>query len=473
MESPLLTQPVRPALIKMATPAAFGMLMTFMFQLVDTYFVGQLGTAELAAMSYSYPIYILVVSFFMGTAAGVSSTIGRALGQGDKQKAQRLTGIAIFVFMLITGVIGWLGVAFVAPVFTLLGANEETLPLVTQYMVPLYFGMFLFVGGLIANSALMAKGIMVKSTIVMGIGGIVNVVFDYLLIFGVGPFPALALEGAAIATLLSWFTIFVLMFILLVKEQLVSFSFFAHAKQSIQYFSEIMTISTPAIAAQILNPIAIAVITRTVAGYGEPSVAAFGIATRVESLILVGVLSLSVILTPFAAQNYGANALKRLEQVVAHSGRMTVYWGLLFFILIVTLSEFVLGVFTTDTAIIHSGQGYFYIVGASFPAFGLTLITTSFFNGVQQPGLSLKITLIKSLVLTIPLAILGSLISLEMVWAGVALANVIGAVYAHGLLNQWLRNEGSTLAQHSPITDYRDDFKQLKSHLVSMAKFKS
>lgn len=69
MDAKILTSPVRPALISMTAPAAFGMLMTFMFQLIDTYFVGKLGTQELAAMSFSYPVYILVVSFFMGAAA--------------------------------------------------------------------------------------------------------------------------------------------------------------------------------------------------------------------------------------------------------------------------------------------------------------------------------------------------------------------------------------------------------------------
>ncbi len=164
--------------------------------------------------------------------------------------------------------------------------------------------MFALVAGLIGNAALMAKGIMIRSTLVMGIGGIVNVVFDYVLIFGFGPFPAMGLAGAAYATVLSWAVIFLLMMTLLVRESLLSLSFFMDIRQAIKDLRGMLYVAMPAIAAQLLNPVAIAVITRIVSGYGEDAVAAFGIVTRIESLILVGILSLSVVMTPFVASEF-------------------------------------------------------------------------------------------------------------------------------------------------------------------------
>ena len=96
-----MQQPVRGALISMAAPALFSMLMTFLFQLVDAYFVGKLGTQPLAAISFAYPIYILIVGLFMGIASGISATVGKSLGEKNERKAKALTTISLFVFMAI------------------------------------------------------------------------------------------------------------------------------------------------------------------------------------------------------------------------------------------------------------------------------------------------------------------------------------------------------------------------------------
>jgi len=179
MDTGLLNKPVKKVLVSMAAPAAFGMLMTFLFQLVDTYFIGQLGTKELAAISFSYPIYIFIVSFFMGTAAGVSSVVGKALGERDSSKAQSLTTLSILVFMLFCVLLAVAGIFTIQPTFSLLGATAETIALISSYMLPLYIGMFALVGTLIGNAALMSKGIMIQTTFIMAIGGIINVIFDY------------------------------------------------------------------------------------------------------------------------------------------------------------------------------------------------------------------------------------------------------------------------------------------------------
>lgn len=461
MAQDILEKPVKEALITMAAPASVGMLMTFLFQLVDTYFVGQLGTQELAAISFSYPIYILVVSLFMGIASGVSSSVGKALGERNTHKAQALVLISLILFMVFTMVLATIGYFTVTPVFSLLGATDTMLPFIADYMLILYLGMFALVGGLIGNAALMAKGIMVKSTAIMGIGGIVNLVLDYILIFGMGPIPGMALKGAAIATVISWFVILILMTGLLLKEGLLSFTAVESFKQSVADIKEILTISTPAVAAQILNPIAIAVITRVVSQSGENAVAAYGIATRVESLGLTGILALSVILTPMVAQNFGAKKKDRLDSVIVYSGKMTMYWGFGFYAVLLLFAGGIGGIFTDNPEVIAHTKDYLYILGISFPWFGLALITASFFNGVYQPKESLKLTLVKSLGFTIPFAIIGSLFNLYGVWIGLALAHLAGGLYAGRLLNQWMAKNDSSLVGERAVLAYWNDFKGL------------
>ena len=124
MSHPLLTKPVKTALLSMAAPAAFGMLMTFLFQLVDSYFVGQLGTQPLAAMSFAYPVYILIVSLFMGIASGVSAAVGKASGENNQRKAQSLTSLSVLLFSGATLVLGLVGYSTLPTTFALLGAHR-------------------------------------------------------------------------------------------------------------------------------------------------------------------------------------------------------------------------------------------------------------------------------------------------------------------------------------------------------------
>lgn len=499
MTNPLLQMPVKKALITMAAPAAVGMLMTFLFQLVDSYFIGQLGSEELAAISFSYPVYFFLLSFFIGSATAVSAKVGQALGSQNENKAQGLASLSLVFFMLLLFIFGGLAFHFesisIDAIFVVLGAKAGMLSLIGEYMLPLYLGFFLLIGTLVANSALMAKGVMVKSTLVMAVGGLINLVLDYLLIFGFElnfsfyelEVKPMGLAGAAWATVISWVVMLVFMFFLLIQQQLFKFSaLMLNSRQAWnqagRWFKDVYSLAVPAIAAQILAPIAIAVVTRFVAMSGgeagsDAAVAAYGLVIRIESLGLVGILALSVIMTPFIAQNYGALAgdqtsgdqvaMQRLDQAIAYSGRMTVYWGLLFYSLMLFLIEPLVALFTDNAEIIQHSKNYFYIVGISLPAFGLLLITTSFFNGVQQGKRSLQLTLVKSLLLTIPLAIAGFYIADVLgIWFGIAIANIIGAVYAKRLLNNWLIKNNSALVdekvEHKVWRDYVSDMKSLK-----------
>lgn len=451
------------ALVTMTIPTVVGMLITFIFQLADTYFIGKLGTPQLAAISFTYPIYMLIISLFMGMASGVASNVAKALGEMDYQKSKSLTTISLVLFMLFSGALGTLGYFSINQVFSLLGANKEALSFISEYMEVLYLGIFLLVGTLIGNAAIMAKGKMIKSTIIMGIGGFLNIILDYLLIFGIGSLSPMGIRGAALATVISWLFTFILMIILLTKNHLISVRAIESLKNAGRRIGEIMIIGIPAVTAQILNPIAISVITRVVAKSGDNAVAAYGIVTKVESLGLTVILALSVILTPLAARFFGAKEKLNLNQLVAFSGRITVYWGILLYIVFFAGSQVIISVFTDNINIIKYSKSYLYIVGFSLPAFGLTLITTSFFNGVQQPKNSLKLTLVKSIVLTIPFTIVGSFLGLKVIWTGLALANLIGAVYAGKLLRKWQVKNNSSLVNHNPLKDYAEDFKKILS----------
>ncbi|WP_232312718.1 MATE family efflux transporter [Enterovibrio coralii] len=106
MNNALLEKPIGSALVFMAAPTAIGMLLTFLFQLVDTYFIGQLGVKSLTAISFTYPVYILIVGFFMGIAAGVSAVVGKLLGEKETSRAAYLIVLSLCLFAVISGGVG-------------------------------------------------------------------------------------------------------------------------------------------------------------------------------------------------------------------------------------------------------------------------------------------------------------------------------------------------------------------------------
>ncbi len=448
-------------LVRMTVPVIIGMLITFIFQLADTFFIGKLGVDKLAAMSFTYPVYILFIGLFMGMSSGVSSTVAKSLGEKNITKAKSLAAVSLTFFSLSGLLLGLLGLWFLKPIFLSLGAQGNLLSYLQDYMGILFPGFFLLVGTLIMNSILMAKGIIIRTTLIMGIGGIVNIILDYLLIFGFGDFAPMGIAGAAIATVLSWMVTFAFMAVMTAHEKMISFNSFNSLKAVRNRLGDVLKIGIPAVAAQILNPISVSVLTRLIAVSGASAIASYGIVTKVESLGLTLVLALSVILTPFTARLYGAGESEDIDRVVAYSGRITVYWSLALYLILILWGKDIISIFSVDLEIMARSRLYFNIVGLSLPFFGLSHVTTSIFNGAQMPGLSLKLTMVKSVLLTIPLALLGSLIGIHGIFWGITIANILGAVYAKKLLDKWQRERGSDLSSYNPLMDYIGDIKRV------------
>ena len=192
----LAVAPVNRALFAMSAPISLGMLSTFLFQVVDTWFVGRLGTAELAALSFSSALFFLLVGLFIGLSVGASSLVARALGEGDASRAARFARTSVVLAAGLAALLSLIGLLTIGPVFGLLGADAAILPLIAEYMGVLYLGMPLLAVALVGNAAVRATGRVRAPEVLMGAAGVINLVLDYLLIFGAGPFPRLEIQGA-------------------------------------------------------------------------------------------------------------------------------------------------------------------------------------------------------------------------------------------------------------------------------------
>ena len=215
--------PVGPSLIRLAIPMIFGLVSIMLFNLVDTFYISLIGVRELVAISFTFPVTFTLMSFSFGIGIGAAAVISRAIGEGDQHRVQRLTTDSLLLVALIIICVAGLSFFALDSIFTLMGASTESLPLIKQYMIPWLSGVVFVVIPIVGNSAIRATGDTKTPSWIMIIAAGVNAVLDPLLIFGYGPFPELGIQGAAIATVISYISIMIAgLWVLGIRERMLT-----------------------------------------------------------------------------------------------------------------------------------------------------------------------------------------------------------------------------------------------------------
>ena len=283
---------IRPTLVRMTLPMLAGMLTLMTFNLVDTFFVSMLGTEQLAALSFTFPVSFALISLAIGLSIGTSAVIAKALGAGELTEARTDGQVALWLSAALVTILALAGYLLTEPMFNAMGASASVLAYIRQYMDIWFIGAVLLVLPMVGNAVLRAAGDTRTPSLIMAGSGLVNAVLDPILIFGIGPIPALGIQGAAIATVISWLVGSVLIIHLLVKRDLITTSAITLADAA-RVCRKILRIGAPAAGANMLTPLAMAVLTAIMASYGEAAVAAFGVGARLESIACLVVLALS------------------------------------------------------------------------------------------------------------------------------------------------------------------------------------
>lgn len=451
-------------LLQMSFPISIGMLSTFLFQVIDTYFVGKLGGNALTALSFSSVLYFIIVGLFMGLAIGVSTLLGKAVGEKDNIKKEQFSIIGLFLCFSTTILVAGSIYFFSNPIFSLLGAPSDILPLIDNYMQPLLMGVPLLTTGIMAGSILRATGNVVKPEVIMAIAGLINLFFDYALIFGVFGFPQYGIQGAAYATVISWLFMFLSMGVLFTKDKVIQSSFSLKALEFYTINKQILKVGLPTTVTQLIAPITQMYLTFILASHSAMAVGAFGVSSRIEMLMLIGILGVGTAITPFIAQNLGAKQMKRVDEAIVFAGKTSTYIGLLLALIVFLFIEPIASVFSDNKEIIDYTSSYFKLVGISYVFYGFFIMTSSIYNGLQFTSDSLKIMLIKSLLLTVPFTLLGSFIyGVEGIFIGLSLSNILGGVYASYSIQQKIKELNLELKDAKIWKDYKADFQNIFS----------
>jgi putative MATE family efflux protein len=438
----LLEDPVSPTLKRMTIPMIYGMVLLMTFNLVDTFFVGLLGTQPLAAISFTFPITFTVISLTIGLGIGTSAVIAKALGKGENESAKNSGTAAIYLAAIVVGVLSFIGYCFIDEMFLLLGASEKLLPLIHQYMDIWFIGSVCLIGPMIGNAILRASGDTKTPSIIMGSAGLINAILDPVFIFGFGPIPAMGIQGAAIATLISWvFGMLLVLYIVGVKRQLIHTKLLAF-KTFIASSKGILHIGLPAAGANMLTPIAAAILTAIVANHGDSAVAAFGVGSRIESIACLVVLALSMTLPPFISQNFGAGHMHRVEKSYKTSVKFVIVWQLLIYVVLVLIAPFIADVFSKEQAVADIIVLFIWILPLGYGLQGVIILTNSSFNALHKPIVALMLSIIRLFVCYVPLAYLGNVFyGIEGFFIGALCGNLVMAMISYRLFDKQFPHE--------------------------------
>jgi len=266
-------------------------------------------------------------------------------------------------------------------------------------------------------------------SLVMAASGLINALLDPILIFGLGPVPAMGMQGAAIATLISWIVGFSYLFYYLIVKLELIYKGIPSLKVFISSSREMLRIGIPASGANMLTPVAAGVMTAIAAGYGESTVAAFGVGSRIESIASLLVLALSSTLPPFMSQNLGAGRLDRIAESYRMTLRFILIWQLQIYGVLALTAGMIATIFTEDENVAAGIRMFIWILPLGYGLQGVIILTNSAFNALHKPMVALYLSIARFFVFYVPLAWAGSeLFGLWGFYGGALLGNVLMAV---------------------------------------------
>ncbi|MDA0790845.1 MAG: MATE family efflux transporter [Proteobacteria bacterium] len=400
---------------------------------IETIYIGQLGTYELAAVSFTFPVVFSLQGVSMGLGIGASSVVARMIGLGDMGKVRRLMThclVLITVLSLAFGFCGWL---VLEQVFVLLGADDVILPLVLSYMSVWLLALPVFTMAFVGTTLMRATGDAKTPGYLSTIGSVMQVVIAPFFIFGIGPFPDMGLDGAAVGFVIArYLNFFMFAYCFVVRDKMLEFNMTGFVDSCRQ----ITHVGLPAVASNMIMPVSMSVVTRLLASHGPVVVAGYGVASRIETSMAMLVWAVSMSVAPLVGQNWGAGEIRRVRRALRMTAVFILLWGLFSYGVFFVFGELLVSLINDDPEVITAAYHYLLIAPAALGFMGVMSIATSSFNALGKPMPPLLMSILQMIVLGIPAALLGNYLFGYMgIFGGQVLVTVVLAVVAW----VWLR----------------------------------
>lgn len=397
MTSDLISAPIPQLVRRLAIPAGTGFFFNTMFNVVDTWYGGQLSTTALAAMSLSFPVFFLILAVGSGVSSGATTLIGNALGRKDSDEARRYLSQSLSFALIHALFLTVIGLALAPRIFVLMGARGEYLAHALSYMNVIFAGSPFFLLNFVMNAILNAHGnTMAYRNFLIG-GFFLNLILDPWFMYGGAGLPPLGLAGIALATVLIQCMGVLYLFSQLSKTGSMPYFRLADLRPRWFYFRELFRQGFPSAMNMMTVSLGIFIITWFAGRFGEQAVAAYGIGTRIEQIALLPVMGLNISTLALTAQNFGAGRIDRIRETVRVSLRYGVLFALCGAAAALLYRHRLMGFFTNDAAVIGFGAEFLAIEALVMPAYVLLYINVSVMQGIRMPLFGLTVGLFRQI----------------------------------------------------------------------------
>ncbi|GGY42081.1 MATE family efflux transporter [Parvularcula lutaonensis] len=453
----LLEQPVTKVLFDLSWPMSLGLFSVIAINVTDTFYIGRLGSQELAAIGFCFPVIFGMSAISIGMGNGGAAVVARAIGAGQEDRAKALitsTLLFVLIFALMLAII-MLQVS--DAVFLALGAPRELLPYINQFMTIWYSGLPLLVLPIVLNGLIRAAGEAKVPSGLMVLAAVINAVVSPFIIFGLFGMPELGMAGAALATIIARLVITVMAFTWLARADLITASP-SVLRSFLPCIAQVLRYGAPAFLAQLFSPIGSAIITRLLASSGPEAVAGFAVGARIEALVLIPFFALQTGITPFIGQNVGAHEDMRLRLAERNVWAFAALWGGVGAVVLFAFGGSLASLFTENAAIVAISDRYLEAISLGLWGAGLLFVAIGVFNPLGYPNVAMGMNALRCVVAYAGLATLGVMVfqqsPVEAVfraaWLSYVIAGLASALLVRFLLQRPNRSDLKTTPEKQP-----------------------
>ena len=376
----LTTEPVGRLVTGLAVPAMVSMLVTGFYNIVDTFFVGQINTQSVAALGivFSYMSIVQAIAFFFGQGAG--NYISRALGHEDTHNAGVMASVGLVSTWLTGAIIAVVGFLFMEPVLRFFGSTETILPYACDYFAFILLGTPFIMSCFTLNNLMRHQGNAMLSMLGIMTGAVLNVALDPIFIFGLG----LGVKGAGMATAISQVVSFTLMLMLSGKSGGVSIRI-SLFKPSMQRYRDIAAGGLPSLARQSMMGIAALILNHVAGLYGDSAIASFSVVNRIAMLASAAMIGYGQGFQPVCGFNYGAGKFDRVRAAFIHSCKVsTIYCTVLAVAGFVFARHLVSLFVTSDPEVTRMGTDILRYQCLAFPLTGYVVMVNMYLQNIRR-----------------------------------------------------------------------------------------
>lgn len=422
---------------KIAIPAATGTLFSSLYTLVDTFYAGQISPNALVALSKAFPISFIIIAFGVGILAGSTSLISNAIGEKNKIKASLYLSQSLIYSLVVASFVIFFGLNFSSDLLKLMGTEEENIALTLEYTNIIFLGSIFFYIQVSLNAGLNAQGDTKSYRNILIISFFLNIVLNPLFVFGYGIIPPLGIAGLAIATITTQCLSMLYILFKVLKTDAKEYLAFKYFYIKINFIKDLFKQGMPVTVSMMLIGLGIYNILFFVSKFGDLAAAGYGVALRVEQLLLLPIIGLNTAVLSISGQNFGAKEYKRIGEVyfkaISYGSALMIVAGFFIFF----GGNLILQLFTDDPDVINFGTKYLRIAAFIGPVYPIFFITNAFFQGIKKPIYSTYINLFRIVIL--PFATMWLILdvfrgSYEHLFLGLLIINWFFGIFVLGIV---------------------------------------